>query len=114
LSRLERNHSDAGTIKGLPISSGTATGTMIREISSGTHTPSVLLVDDLTTATVIQIVSLGACAVLAKSGGTSSHGAIFLRHRGIPCIVLPAGFDAIPSGSRLEVNGTTGRVRWGL
>ena len=50
-------------------------------------------------------------ALVVDIGGHLSHAAVVARELGIPCVVNTInGSDAIQTGDRLRVNGTTGLV----
>ena len=52
-----------------------------------------------------------ACAIVTESGGPLSHGAVTAREVGIPAVMAVKGvLEALPDGTRIRVNGTTGSV----
>ncbi len=72
--------------------------------------PSVLLSDDLAPADTAGLDPSRILAIATTLGGPTSHTAIIARQLAIPCVVAVAGLDDIPAGSKVLVDGTTGRV----
>ena len=99
---------------GSPVSAGRARGRVLR----------VEGLEDLATATSESVVlcrsvppalasALGHVAgILAESGGLLSHGAIMAREYGVPAVFgLNQAWEHLPTGSLVELDGSTGRVR---
>jgi len=72
--------------------------------------PSVLLSDDLAPADTAGLDPRRILAIATTLGGPTSHTAIIARQLAIPCVVAVAGLDDVPAGSRVLVDGSTGRV----
>ena len=72
--------------------------------------PCVLVAADLAPADTAGLDPERVLALVTERGGPTSHTAIIARQLGIPCVVGTAGALAVPSGSRLLVDGTTGIV----
>ena len=73
--------------------------------------PGVLVVPDLTPATVSSLEARAVTAVAAAAGAPLSHAAILARSLGIPfvCGLGPAILQ-VPAGSPLLVDGSAGQV----
>jgi len=71
----------------------------------------ILVARDLTPAQAAAIDASAVHGIVLASGSATSHAAILARSRGIP-LVVSAGRDllAVPEGSLLVVDGTTGEV----
>jgi len=52
----------------------------------------------------------GAIGLVSESGGALAHSAIIARELGMPCIVQAKGISGLAEGTRIEVNGKTGRI----
>ena len=72
--------------------------------------PSVLLAEDLAPADTAGLDPATVVALVTEKGGPTSHTAIIARQLGIPCVVGVAGLAAVPAGTPLLVDGTTGEV----
>src|SRR3954447_26344418 len=71
---------------------------------------SVLVAEDLAPADTAGLDAATVAALVTEKGGPTSHTAIIARQLGIPCVVGVAGARAVPNGTRLLVDGTTGEV----
>ena len=70
---------------------------------------SILVVPTLDPALATVLPSLGA--IVAESGSVLSHLAILAREFGVPAVVgVPDAVTRFPAGSRVMVDGTTGKV----
>jgi phosphoenolpyruvate-protein phosphotransferase/dihydroxyacetone kinase phosphotransfer subunit len=72
--------------------------------------PFVLLAVDLAPADAAELDPGRCLAIVAEQGGPTSHTAIIARSLGIPAVVAARGATAIPSGTLLLVDGTTGEL----
>lgn len=72
--------------------------------------PSVLLAEDLAPVDTAGLDPATIVALVTEKGGPTSHTAIIARELGIPCVVGVAGLAAVPQGTPLLVDGTTGEV----
>ncbi|MFZ2528436.1 MAG: PEP-utilizing enzyme, partial [Rhodococcus sp. (in: high G+C Gram-positive bacteria)] len=72
--------------------------------------PSVLLADDLAPADAAGLDPTRIIGLATTLGGPTSHTAIIARQLGIPCVVAAAGLDAIPAGTAVLLDGSTGEV----
>lgn len=72
---------------------------------------SVVVAHDVSPAEIVRFHRAGVCAVVAETGGASSHTAIIARSIGIPLILGARGaLQAIAAGDTLAVNGETGQL----
>ena len=72
--------------------------------------PFVLLAVDLAPADSAGLDATRCLAIVTEEGGPTSHTAIIARSRGIPAVVGVRGATAIPDGTLLLVDGSTGDV----
>jgi pyruvate,water dikinase len=102
----------ATEITGIGVSPGEAEG-VARVVTDPTFTdvePGEILVSATTDPSWASIMFLSS-ALVVDIGGHLSHAAVVARELGIPCVVNTInGSDAIQTGDRLRVNGTTGLV----
>ena len=70
----------------------------------------ILLAVDLAPADTAGLDGTRCLAILTEEGGATSHTAIIARSLGIPAVVGVPGVTAIPDGTLLLVDGTTGEV----
>lgn len=72
---------------------------------------SVIVARELMPSETVELAKAGVVAIISEHGGTYSHTAIVARALGIPAITGIANVTSrIPSGTRLLVDGETGRV----
>ncbi len=76
--------------------------------------PVVLVAEDLAPADTAGLDPALVRALVTERGGPTSHTAIIARQLGIPCVVGVAGAMALPAGTWLLVDGTTGTVAAGV
>jgi pyruvate,water dikinase len=106
--------SEGTTIVGKPVSPGVYTG-LARVVARTDDMNRLTRGDVLVTASTspafnVVLPLLGA--IVTDKGGQLSHAAIVAREYGIPAVVgTLRATAAIPDGSRVEVDGTAGRVR---
>ena len=72
--------------------------------------PSVLVAEDLAPSDTAVLDPGLVLGLVTEKGGPTSHTAIIARQLGLPCIVGAGGAMAIPAGSRVLLDGTTGLV----
>ncbi|MDO5729453.1 MAG: phosphoenolpyruvate--protein phosphotransferase [Actinomycetaceae bacterium] len=72
--------------------------------------PSVLFADDLAPADTAGLEPDLIRAIVTVEGGPTSHTSIIARQLGIPCIVAARTLASIPAGTRVLVNGRTGKI----
>jgi phosphoenolpyruvate-protein phosphotransferase/dihydroxyacetone kinase phosphotransfer subunit len=72
--------------------------------------PFVLLAVDLAPAATAGLDGTQCLAIVTEKGGPTSHTAIIARSLGIPAVVAARGATAIPVGTLLLVDGSTGQV----
>jgi phosphoenolpyruvate-protein phosphotransferase/dihydroxyacetone kinase phosphotransfer subunit len=70
----------------------------------------VLVAVDLAPADAAGLDATGCLAIVTEKGGPTSHAAIIARSLGIPAVVGVRGASAIPDGTLLLVDGTTGEL----
>jgi multiphosphoryl transfer protein len=70
----------------------------------------ILLAVDLAPADAAGLEGTRCLGILTEEGGATSHTAIIARSLGIPAVVGVRGVTAIPDGTLLLVDGTTGEV----
>ncbi|WP_433353430.1 phosphoenolpyruvate--protein phosphotransferase [Microtetraspora malaysiensis] len=73
--------------------------------------PYVLVARDLAPADTVLLDPATVVAFVTEEGGPTSHTAILARALGVPAVVGCAGAGAIPPGTPLLVDGSTGVVR---
>jgi phosphotransferase system enzyme I (PtsI) len=72
--------------------------------------PYVLVAVDLAPADAAGLDATGCLAIITEKGGPTAHAAIIARSLGIPAVVGVPGASAIPDGTLLLVDGTTGEL----
>ena len=72
--------------------------------------PFVLLAVDLAPADTAELDAARCLAIVTEQGGPTSHTAIIARSLGIPAVVAARGTTAIPDGTLLLVDGSTGEL----
>jgi phosphoenolpyruvate-protein phosphotransferase/dihydroxyacetone kinase phosphotransfer subunit len=72
--------------------------------------PFVLLAVDLAPADAAELDAAPCLAIVTEEGGPTSHTAIIARSLGIPAVVAARGATAIPDGTLLLVDGSTGEL----
>jgi phosphoenolpyruvate-protein phosphotransferase/dihydroxyacetone kinase phosphotransfer subunit len=72
--------------------------------------PFVLLAVDLAPADAAELDAARCLAIVTEEGGPTSHTAIIARSLGIPAVVAARGATAIPDGTLLLVDGSTGEL----
>lgn len=73
--------------------------------------PSVLLAEDLAPADTAGLDPARIVGLATTLGGPTSHTAIIARQLGIPCVVATTGLDAVPAGTPVLLDGSTGEIR---
>lgn len=76
--------------------------------------PVILFADDLAPADTAGLDPTLIVGLVTRLGGPTSHTAIIARQLGIPCIVATTGIDAIPDGTPVLIDGTSGAVYLGV
>jgi pyruvate,water dikinase len=112
---FEREKAQDGLLEGTPVSRGSAAGAArTPEQTAGAvdfRSGDVLIVPDASSKWV-GLLS-GAAAVIAETGGAMSDLATAAREHGVPAVFgVRRATNLIPDGATVEVNGTTGMVRW--
>jgi phosphoenolpyruvate-protein phosphotransferase/dihydroxyacetone kinase phosphotransfer subunit len=87
----------------------TLTGRAVPGVPDPGH-PFVLLAVDLAPADAAGLDATPCVAIVTEHGGPTSHTAIIARSLGIPAVVAAHGATAIPDGTLLLVDGSTGAV----
>ncbi|MEV0150872.1 MULTISPECIES: phosphoenolpyruvate--protein phosphotransferase [unclassified Nonomuraea] len=77
----------------------------------GAPRPYVLIARDLAPADTALLSRAVVAAFVTEKGGPTSHTAILARAMGVPAVVGCAGATAIPPGTTVLVDGTSGEVR---
>jgi phosphotransferase system enzyme I (PtsI) len=72
--------------------------------------PSILVAEDLAPADTAGLNAATVVALVTEKGGPTSHTAIIARQLGIPCVVAVPGVLAVPAGTAVLVDGSTGDV----
>ena len=111
-----RGSSEPGRLRGLGLTTGTATGRAWVLRTPSTDLPEGY--DPATTVLVARAVDAGwiptfglVAAVVVETGGDLSHGSIVLREVGLPAVTNVAGATrAIPPGATVEVRARQGVV----
>jgi multiphosphoryl transfer protein len=85
------------------------TGQLAHGVPDPGH-PFVLLAVDLAPADAAGLDGARCLAIVTEEGGPTSHTAIIARSLGIPAIVAAPGVTAIPDGTLLLVDGSTGEL----
>lgn len=81
----------------------------MREVPDRDH-PFVLVADDLAPTDTATLSGSNCVALVVRDGGPTSHTAIIARRLGIPAVVAGARADGLADGTRVLVDGTTGRL----
>jgi phosphohistidine swiveling domain-containing protein len=100
-------------LKGFGVSPGTFEGPVrvIREVSElpGVQDGEILVTPS--TGPTFNVVLPLLRAIVTERGGALSHAAIVAREYGIPAVVgCPGAIEAVKTGQRMRVNGSTGEV----
>ncbi|MDS4026416.1 MAG: PEP/pyruvate-binding domain-containing protein [Candidatus Contendobacter sp.] len=101
------------TLTGLGVAAGVATGPtcLIADPRHAEHFAAGDVLVAPSTDPAWTPLFLRAAALVTETGGFISHGAIVAREYGIPAVVnVPGAMRRIAQGTRLTVNGNTGRV----
>jgi phosphoenolpyruvate-protein phosphotransferase/dihydroxyacetone kinase phosphotransfer subunit len=106
-SRQAERVSDLYDIRNRMVSS--LTGRAVPGVPDPGH-PFVLLAVDLAPADAAGLDATRCLAVVTEEGGPTSHTAIIARSLGIPAVVAARGAMAIPDGTLLLVDGSTGEL----
>ena len=72
--------------------------------------PYVLVAVDLAPADAAGLDATACLAIVTEEGGPTAHAAIIARSLGIPAVVGVPGASAVPDGTLLLVDGTTGEL----
>jgi multiphosphoryl transfer protein len=72
--------------------------------------PYVLVAVDLAPADAAGLAATGCLAIITEKGGPTAHAAIIARSLGIPAVVGVPDASAIPDGTLLLVDGSTGEL----
>ncbi|HYF93897.1 MAG TPA: PEP/pyruvate-binding domain-containing protein [Symbiobacteriaceae bacterium] len=105
---------EKGTLQGVAVSSGQATGParLIRHPGEGAALRKGEVLVAPSTDPAWTPLFLRAAAVVMEVGGYLSHGAIVAREYGIPAVVnVGSAMDTFRDGQLLQVDGDTGEVR---
>ena len=76
--------------------------------------PYVLAARDLAPADTAELDPDQVLALVTEVGGPTSHTAILARALGLPAVVACPGVADVPDGTRVLVDGSTGRVETGI
>jgi phosphoenolpyruvate-protein phosphotransferase/dihydroxyacetone kinase phosphotransfer subunit len=106
-SRQAERVSDLYDIRNRMVSS--LTGRAVPGVPDPGH-PFVLLAVDLAPADAAGLDATRCLAIVTEEGGPTSHTAIIARSLGIPAVVAARGAMAIPDGTLLLVDGSTGEL----
>jgi pyruvate,water dikinase len=104
--------SPAGTLRGIAVSAGTATGRARVITDPGDPRglePGEILVCAITDPAWTPLF-LVASAVVCDSGALQSHAAIVARELGIPGVMSVSGVTSVADGTMLTVDGDNGTV----
>jgi rifampicin phosphotransferase len=102
----------SGSLSGIGVSGGMGAGParILRPGDTPTIEPGEVLVASVLDAALGPLLASAAGAV-AEIGGMLSHGSVVARELGVPCVVdVRDATRRIPSGTRLLVDGGSGRV----
>jgi pyruvate,water dikinase len=114
IERLDQppQQADAGSLKTLPLSTGTGTGPVriLRSVGGANDLgQGYVLVcpntDPSWTALFVQ-----AAGLVLECGGVLSHGAVVARELGIPAVVLPRATELLREGERVTVDAGRGLI----
>jgi len=100
------------TVSGIAVSGGVASGparVVLDPADPRDLDPGDVLVCPITDPSWTPLF-LGAAAVVCDAGAVQSHAAIVARELGIPAVLSVPGITAVPDGTMLRVDGTTGTV----
>jgi pyruvate,water dikinase len=103
------------TVSGIAVSGGVASGparVVLDPADPRDLDPGDVLVCPITDPSWTPLF-LGAAAVVCDAGAVQSHAAIVARELGIPAVLSVPGITAVPDGTMLRVDGTTGTVMIG-
>jgi phosphohistidine swiveling domain-containing protein len=110
---VARTVPESAIVEGVPVSGGTVEGRarIVRDPSQARDfEPGDVLVCETTDPSWVVLFQLAA-GVVIDVGGPLSHGAIVARELGIPAVInTRSGTSVIPDGSRVRVDGSSGRV----
>jgi pyruvate,water dikinase len=110
----EREGAPAGDeLVGFGVSPGHVTGTVkiLRSISELERLSGEIVVSAAIEPTLTPLFPL-ASGMIAEMGGLLSHAAILAREYGLPAVVsVPDATRRLHDGDRVEIDGTTGRIR---
>jgi len=98
---------------GFGVSPGTVTGTvkLLRSAEDARHLVGEIVVCPAMEPTLTPVFPL-VRGMIAEMGGLLSHAAILAREYGLPAVVnVPQAARRLRDGDRVELDGTTGRVR---
>jgi phosphoenolpyruvate synthase/pyruvate phosphate dikinase len=105
--------SDAGTLVGVGMSKGVATGRarVVPDIAEiGRVEKGDILICNATDPGWASVFTLIDGLVL-ETGGMLAHGACLAREHGIPALQLRSALKLVPDGAKVEIRGETGEVR---
>ena len=108
----DRSSHRGGPLQGEGVSAGRVDGraVVVTDPFAADLEPGDVLIAHSTDPAWVPLFAL-ASAVVLESGGLLSHGAMLAREFGIPCVVnLPGVADAVRTGDRVAVDGTTGVI----
>jgi rifampicin phosphotransferase len=100
------------TVRGIAVSGGVVSGparVVLDPADPRDLDPGDVLVCPITDPSWTPLF-LGAAAVVCDAGAVQSHAAIVARELGIPAVLSVPGITAVPDGTTLHVDGTTGTV----
>jgi pyruvate,water dikinase len=100
------------TVRGIAVSGGLASGparVVLDPADPRDLDPGDVLVCPITDPSWTPLF-LGAAAVVCDAGAVQSHAAIVARELGIPAVLSVPGITAVPDGTLLHVDGTSGTV----
>jgi pyruvate,water dikinase len=112
----EREPARSGLLRGTGVSRGSAAG--VTRVAAKAPGPEgfqdgdVVVVPDASPRWAALLNN--AAAVISETGGALSSLALVARELGVPAVFgVSQATELIPDGATVEVNGTTGTVRWG-
>lgn len=104
-----------GVLRGLPTSRGEVTGRarVVRDLADiGRLEQGDILITNSTDPGWTPVFSIISGLVL-ETGGLLAHGSCLSREYRLPAVTVPRACDLIADGTRITVDGTTGRVSLG-
>jgi pyruvate,water dikinase len=107
-----RDHVPAGTLLGLPVSSGTVEGRarVVLNLADADLEPGDILVTTFTDPSWTPLF-VAITGLVTEVGGLMTHGAVIAREYGVPAVVgVEHATLLIRDGQRIRVNGTDGYV----